>query len=54
MFDIEISIEFVCRGLIDNKSTLIETMAWRRTGAKPLSEPMMYTDTHMHHQAAKS
>ena len=29
------------KGHIDNNSALLQDMAWRRTGAKPLSEPML-------------
>ena len=36
-----ISLKFVPRGPINNISTLVQVMAWRRTGDKPLSEPMM-------------
>ena len=28
-------------GTIDNIVALVQVMAWRRTGGKPLSEPMM-------------
>ena len=38
---IKISLQFVPRGPIDNISTLVQVMAWRRSGDKPLSEPMM-------------
>ena len=38
---INISLKFVPRGPINNTSTLVQVMAWRRPGAKPLSEPMM-------------
>ena len=34
------SLKFVPKGKINNKSALVEVMAWRRTG-KPLSEPML-------------
>ena len=37
----KISLKYVPRGLIDNMSTLVQIMAWRRPGDKPLSEPMM-------------
>ena len=36
---IKILLKFVPEGAIDNKSTLVWVMAWRRTGDKPLSEP---------------
>ena len=38
---IKISLEFVHKVPIDNKPTLVQIMAWRRPGDKPLSEPMM-------------
>ena len=36
-----ISLEFVPKGLINNNPAMVRTMAWRRSGDKPLSEPMM-------------
>ena len=38
---INISLKFVPRGSINNIPTLVQVMAWRRPGDKPLSEPMM-------------
>ena len=38
---INISLKFVPRVPIDNIPTLVQVMAWRRPGDKPLSEPMM-------------
>ena len=38
---IEISLKFVPTGPINNISALVLIMAWRRTGGKPLYEPMM-------------
>ena len=38
---INISLKFVPKGLINNIPTLVQIMAWRRPGDKPLSEPMM-------------
>ena len=38
---IQISLKLVPRIPIDNKLALVQVMAWRRTGDKPLSEPMM-------------
>ena len=32
---IEITLKFVPKGLIDNKSALVQAMAWHLTGAKP-------------------
>ena len=50
---IQISLEFVPRGSNDNKSVLVQVMAWRRTGNKPLPEQMMtqFTDAYMQHLA---
>ena len=41
MISIEISLKFVPKVLIDNIPALVQMMAWRRIGDKPLSEPMM-------------
>ena len=38
---IEISLKFVAKGPINNIPALVQIMAWRRSGNKPLSEPMM-------------
>ena len=38
---INISLKFVPRGPINNIPTLVQVMAWRRPGDKPLSEPTM-------------
>ena len=38
---IKISLKFVPKGPIDNNPALVQIMAWRRSGDKPLSEPMM-------------
>ena len=38
---IYISLKFVPRGPINNIPALVQVMAWRRLGDKPLSEPMM-------------
>ena len=35
------SLKFVPRGSINNTPALVQIMAWRRWGDKPLSEPMM-------------
>ena len=37
---IKIALKFVPKGPIYNISTLVQIMAWRRPGDKPLSEPM--------------
>ena len=48
---IQISLKCVPRNPIGNKSALVQVMAWRRTGDKPLPEPMMtqFTDAYMRH-----
>ena len=38
---IKSSLKFVPKGPINNIPALVQTMAWRRPGNKPLSEPMM-------------
>ena len=38
---IKISLKFVPGGPINNISALVQIMAWRRPGDKPLSEPLM-------------
>ena len=38
---IEISLKFVPKGQINNIPALVQIMAWRRLGDKPLNEPMM-------------
>ena len=38
---IKILLKFVPKGQIDNIPALVQIMAWRRSGDKPLSEPMM-------------
>ena len=43
-----ISLKFVLQGPINNIPALVQIMAWRRPGDKPLSEPMMVSLlTHM-------
>ena len=37
----EVSLKFVLRVLINNILALVQIMAWRRPGDKPLSEPIM-------------
>ena len=45
---IKISLKFVLKGPIDNDLALVQIMAWRRPGDKPLSEPMMVSSlTHI-------
>ena len=40
-FSIKISLKFVPKGLINNIPALVQIMAWRRPGDRPLSEPML-------------
>ena len=53
---IKISLKYVPRGPIDNKPAFVQVMAWRRTGDKALSEPMMaqFNDAYMRHSASMS
>ena len=48
---IRISLKFVPRSPIDNKTALVQVMAWCRTGDKPLPEPMqaMFTNAYIRH-----
>ena len=48
---IQISLKCVPRSQIDNKPAMVQVMAWRRTGDKPLPEPMLaqFTDAYMRH-----
>ena len=38
---IQISLKFVPEGPINNTPALVQIMAWRQAGNKPLSEPML-------------
>ena len=38
---VKISLNFVPRGSIDSDPAMVQIMAWRRIGDKPLSEPML-------------
>ena len=38
---IRISLKFVLKSPIDNKPALVQIIAWRRTGDRPLPEPML-------------
>ena len=46
-----ISLKFVPKGPVENKSALVCVMAWRRTGDKPLPEQMLtqFTDAYVRH-----
>ena len=47
-----IFLKFVPKDPTDNKSILVQVMAWRQTGDKPLPGPMLtqFTDAYMRHQ----
>ena len=53
---IQISLKLVPVGPTDNNSALVQVMAWRRAGDKPLPEPVMiqFTDAYMRHQGEMS
>ena len=46
---IKISLKFVPEGPFENKPALVQVMAWRQTGDKPLPEAMMtqFIDAYM-------
>ena len=48
---IQISLKFVPTSQNDNKPALVQVKAWRRTGDKPLPEPMLtqFTGAYMRH-----
>ena len=50
------SLILVPKGPINNIPALVQIMAWRRTGNKPLSEPMVTqsNDAYMRHSASMS
>ena len=49
---IKMSPKFVPKGQIDNIPTLVQIMAWRQKGDKPLPEqmPTLFTSAHMRHK----
>ena len=53
---IQISLKFVPKDLTDNKSALVQVMAWRRAGDKPLPEAMktQFTDEYIRHYGEMS
>ena len=54
---VQISLKFVPKGPIDNnKSAMVQIMAWCRTGNKPLPEPMLiqFTNAYMRHKGEMS
>ena len=48
---IRISLKFIPKGPICNKSALVQAVAWRQTGDTPLPEPMLtqFPDAYMWH-----
>ena len=48
---IHISLKYVLMSPVDNKPALIQVMAWRRTGDKPLpgSMKVQFIDAYMRH-----
>ena len=42
---LKMSLKFVPKGPVDNIPALVQIMAWRRPGDKPLSEPTMVSST---------
>ena len=56
LVSIKNSLNFDLKGAIDSKSSLVQVMAWRQKGDKPLHEPMMiqFNDTFMCHPATVS
>ena len=53
---IRISPKFDLKGPNDNKSALVQVMAWRRTDNKPLPEPMLtqFNNAYMQHKGELS
>ena len=54
---IKISLKYVPKDPINNIRALVQIMAWRRTGDKPLTEPMIIRLLHgayMRHSASMS
>ena len=49
-------VVFYFKPRLKNKPTVVQIMAWRQTGAKPLSEPLLakLTDAYMRHSAEMS
>ena len=53
---IKISLKFVPKSPINNIPALVQIMAWRCIGDKPLPEPMLtqFIDVYMHHMGDMS
>ena len=56
VFFIKISLKFVPKGPIDKNPALVQIMAWRPIGDKPLFEQMLtwFIEAHMQHQEEMS
>ena len=52
----KLSLKFIPNGPIDNIPELVQIMAWRRTGDKPLSEPLktQFNDAYMRRSTSVS
>ena len=48
---LQISLKYVPMSIIDHKPAMVQVMAWRRTGDKPLPGPMVtqFIDAYMRH-----
>ena len=48
---IKISLKFVSKGAIDNKSAMVQVMSWHRKGDKSLPVSMLtqFTDAYVRH-----
>ena len=48
---LHVSLRLVCKSPVDNKPALVQVMAWRQIGDKPLPDPMLtqFTDVYMQH-----
>ena len=53
---LEFQFNFHWKDPVDNKSALVQVMAWRLLDAKPLPEPMLtqFTDAYMRHEGEMS
>ena len=51
---LQISLKLNLKFPFNNKPALVQIMAWRRSGDKPLSDAMTVTDVSMHHSASMS
>ena len=53
---IQISVRLIPRSPIGNKPALVQVMAWRRAGDKPLPKPMLtqFTNAYLRHSGEMS